>query len=330
MNDQKGAIAIVGSGSIGVAWAIVFAQAGHDVAIYDPDAARRTSARDEVRVRLEALNCFGLIEESMDAIMARIYWASALEKAVENATYVQECAPESLELKRTLFAEFERLTPTDAVLASSSSAITASAIADGLASRARCLVAHPGNPPYLLKVVELIPAPFTDLNATMRARDLLVRAGMAPVILRREIEGFLFNRLQGAVLREAYCLVRDGVATVDDIDLIMTEGLGPRWSIIGPFETADLNTRGGIEVHAARMGPAYARMGAERGQNDPWTAELVDEVARQRRKRLSLEEWEARVEWRDRQLMLLAKSSRADARAKSSSAPLNWPAPASS
>ena len=87
----------------------------------------------------------------------------------------------------------------------------------------------------------------------------------------------------------------------------MTEGLGPRWSIIGPFETVDLNTRGGIASHAQKMGPAYERMGAERGQHDPWTADLIEKVAAARRATLPLEQWEARVGWRDRTLMALMK-----------------------
>ena len=104
------------------------------------------------------------------------------------------------------------------------------------------------------------------------------------------------------MLREAYCLVRDGVADVDDIDRVVREGLGRRWAVIGPFETADLNTRGGIAEHARRLGPAYARMGAERGQDDPWTPELVEHVTAERRRLLPLDQWEERVAWRDRQL----------------------------
>ena len=119
------------------------------------------------------------------------------------------------------------------------------------------------------------------------------------------MEGFIFNRLQGALLREAYCLVRDGVASVDDVDEVVRSGLGRRWSIIGPFETADLNTRGGLESHAAKMGPAYERMGAERGQHDPWTPDLVAAATAQRRKLLELADWDDRVRWRDRQLMRL-------------------------
>ena len=119
----------------------------------------------------------------------------------------------------------------------------------------------------------------------------------------REVEGFVFNRLQGALLREAYCLVRDGVASVEFVDRVVREGLGRRWAHIGPFETADLNTRGGITAHADRMGPSYARMGAERGQHDSWTPELVARVEVERRAVLPAEAWEARVAWRDRALM---------------------------
>src|SRR5688500_6615019 len=111
---------------------------------------------------------------------------------------------------------------------------------------------------------------------------------MQPVLVRKEVEGFVFNRLQGALLREAYCLVRNGVASVEDIDRIVRDGLGLRWSVVGPFETADLNNRGGIEAHAEKMGPAYARMGAERGQHDPWTPDLVAKVAAARRRALPL------------------------------------------
>jgi 3-hydroxyacyl-CoA dehydrogenase len=192
-------------------------------------------------------------------------------------------------------------------LASSSSAIVPSRLAEGLDAvvAERILVGHPGNPPYLVPVVEVVPSPFTAEAITRRATDVYRAAGLRPVLVRREVEGFLFNRLQGALLREAYCLVRDGVASVEDIDEVVRSGLGLRWSVIGPFETVDLNTRGGIESHAAKMGPAYERMGAERGQCDPWTPELVADVTAQRRALLDLDDWDERVRWRDRQLVLL-------------------------
>jgi 3-hydroxyacyl-CoA dehydrogenase len=233
-----------------------------------------------------------------------------LVAAVIGAVHVQECAPERLELKQALFRDMDRFAPPDATLASSSSALQPSAIAGALPGRSRCLVAHPGNPPYLLRVIEVVPAPFTAEVSVTRAEALFRQADLAPVRLRKEVEGFVFNRLQGALLREAYCLVRDGVASVEDVDRIVRDGLGLRWSVVGPFESVDLNTRGGIASHAEKMGPAYARMGAERGQNDPWTPDLVHKVEEERRAVLPLDQWSGRVMWRDRMLMIRLAASR--------------------
>jgi L-gulonate 3-dehydrogenase len=303
-------IAIVGAGSIGVAWAIVFARAGHPVALHDPDPARLEATAAELDERLALLEQHRLLDEVPAALAARVTRHGELAGALAGAVHVQECAPERVELKRELFARLDALAEPDATLASSSSALTASRFAAELPGRARVLIAHPGNPPYLLPVVELVPAPFTAPETVARAEQLLAAAGMAPVLVREEVEGFLFNRLQGAVLREAYCLVRDGVASVEDVDRVMRDGLGRRWALIGPFETVDLNTRGGIASHAEKMGPAYARMGAERGQDDPWTPELVAEVAAQRRAHLPLDAWDERVAWRDEALMRMEQARR--------------------
>ena len=262
-------VAIIGAGSIGVAFALVFARAGLPVRVQDPDPARRAAVRGEVLARLHDLLSHDLLEEAPDLIAARVSVTADLAEAVDQAQHVQECAPERLPLKQALFAELDRLAPPSVVLASSSSFLPASAFAAELPGRGRCLVAHPGNPPYLIPVIEIVPAPFTEDDAAARAEVLFIQAGLSPVRLRREVEGFIFNRLQGALLREAYCLVRDGVASVEDVDRVVRDGLGRRWSHIGPFETADLNTRGGIAAHAEKMGPSYARMGAERGMQSP-------------------------------------------------------------
>lgn len=303
--------AVIGCGSIGVAFSIVFARAGHEVRLQDPDPERRAAAPNEIETRLAQLDAFGLLGEAPAAIMARVNVVAALEEAVAGAVLAQECAPERLELKQALFAELDRLSDRLAILATSSSAITASRIAEDLPGRARCLVAHPANPPYLIPVIEIVPAAFTEPAAADRAAAFYAGCGMAPARIRAEVEGFVYNRLQGALLREAYCLVRDGVADVEDIDRLVRDGLGLRWSVVGPFETADLNTRGGIASHAEKMGPAYARMGAERGQDDPWTPDLVAKIAAQRRETLPLERWEERVRWRDQALMALLAHRRA-------------------
>lgn len=304
-------IAIIGAGSIGVSWAVVFARAGHAVAVQDPDGGRLQAAATEVEQRLTTLADAGLIAEPPATVAARVRMHADLNDAVNGAVHIQECAPERLELKAALLAEIDALAAPEAVIASSSSAITIGDSARDVPGRARCLVVHPANPPHLLPVVELVPAPFTDPATTERTAELLRDAGMSPVHVRREVEGFVYNRLQGAVLREAYCLVRDGVISVEELDRVMREGLGRRWAVIGPFETVDLNTRGGIAEHAKKMGPAYARMGAERGQDDPWTEQLVAEVSAQRRALLPLSEWDARVAWRDAELIRQEQGRRA-------------------
>ncbi len=304
------AIAIVGAGSIGTAFAVVFAAARHRVSIQDPSAGQRDQVRSQVALVCADLQRCGLLQEQPEAVVERIEVCAHLERAAAGADYVQECAPEDLELKRELFAQLDAMTPPDAILASASSAMPASAFAASLCGASRCLVAHPGNPPFLLRVVEVVPAPFTAAETVARAVRLLESVGLSSVVLRREIKGFVFNRLQGALLREAYCLVRDGVVDVAAVDRIVRDGLGLRWSVVGPFETVDLNTRGGIASHARKLGPAYAEMGAERGQHDPWTDELVASVERQRRELLPLDQWEQRVRWRDRALMAVLAARR--------------------
>lgn len=304
---QGGPIAIVGGGRIGMAFAIVFARAGRSVRVFEADANRRADVLPVIRARLEDLRSFDLLDEAVDTVLARIAVPGSLAETLTGASYVQECASERLDIKQALFAELDRLAPAGVALASASSAITASAIAEGLPGRARVLVTHPGNPPYLIPVVEIVPAPFTDPQVAAEVSDLLRSVGLQPIAVRKEVEGFVFNRLQGAMLREAYCLVRDGVASVEDVDRIVRDGLGLRWSFIGPFETSDLNVEGGIAAHAARMGEAYRRMGVERGQNDPWTPDLVAKVNAERRRVLPLEKWGERVAWRDRRLMALIR-----------------------
>lgn len=305
--ESTAPVAVIGGGSIGVAFAIVFARSGRSVRLHEPDSGRRAAIPEVLHSRLADLASYGLIEDAPEQIIGRIQLTSDLKAALSGVCFVEECAPERLDLKQKLFAELDRLAPADAVLASASSAITASGFAESLPGRHRVLVTHPGNPPFLIPVVELVPAPFTDPKAVETAAAILKSAGMEPIHVRKEIEGFVFNRLQGALLREAYCLVRDGVVSVDEVDRVVRDGLGLRWSFIGPFETADLNTRGGIAAHAERLGPAYARMGAERGQNDPWTPDLVAKVTAERRALVPLENWEERVAWRDRKLMALIR-----------------------
>lgn len=305
-------VALVGCGSIGTAWAVTFARAGHEVRGFDPMPDARAALLGGVRQRLQGLVAFDLLDEDPDAVLARVSVHDSLAEAVQGAAYVQESGPEALDLKRELIGEIDALAPADAVIASSSSAITASRMAAGLAGEHRILVVHPGNPPYLMPVAEVVPSPATAPEVVHRAKELLASAGMTPVLVAKEVEGFVFNRLQGAVLREAYRLVRDGVASATDIDSVMTAGLGRRWSVIGPFATAHLNVRGGITQHAARMGESYRRMGAATGEGEGWSPELVAQVAAEMEHVLPVAEWEEWVRQRDESLMILERARRTD------------------
>jgi 3-hydroxyacyl-CoA dehydrogenase len=305
LSDPK--FSIIGSGSIGIGWAIVFARAGYKVKVFDVEAAALRNFEIQVKNRLELLDENKLLDDSPKKIIARIQTTLDLAEAVAGANYVQECGPEKLELKRELFAKLAALTNPDVILASSSSALRTSEFASDIASNVRCLVVHPGNPPYLISVAEVVPADFTSNESVDVCKKLLTKVGIIPIQVNNEPQGFVFNRLQGAILREAYCLVRDGVISPTDLDLIVTEGLGKRWSIVGPFATSALNVRGGIKAHVARMGKSYFEMGKERGQNDPWDQELVDRVAADIENKLPDAQWEKNTEKRDLALMKLSK-----------------------
>lgn len=298
-------IAIVGAGSIGIGWALHFASHGHEVRLFDVDQAQLASVDARIRERLLLLREHGLIDEGVDGIAARVSTHENLAEAVSGAGYIQECGPENVDFKHRLFLEIESSANIDAVIASSSSAIASSRFIEGMRHPERALVVHPGNPPYLLLVSELVPHPTTSAETLQFVQELLESTGMSAVVVHGEPEGFVFNRLQGAVLREAYCLVRDGVITPRELDEIMIRGLGKRWSLIGAFGTSALNVKGGITAHAARMGASYYRMGQERGQDDPWDESLVAKVADDVSKKFSPEEWEEDVMKRDIALMRL-------------------------
>jgi len=170
-------VAIVGGGSIGVTFCIVFARAGFNVRLYDPADERRRAVEPEVRARLHDLGEFDLLDASAESVLARTVVLDNLADAVRGAVLVQECAPERVDLKRELFMQIDENTPADAVLASSSSALPVSSFADALPGRARCLVAHPGNPAYLITVIEIVAAPFTSGETVARVNALYEEAG---------------------------------------------------------------------------------------------------------------------------------------------------------
>jgi L-gulonate 3-dehydrogenase len=227
-----------------------------------------------------------------------------LADALRNAEHVQENGPERVDAKQALFAELDRIASPDTVLASSTSGIPASAFTEGLAGRARCLVAHPVNPPYLIPLVELCPAPWTDAAVVARTRELMTRAGQVPATVNKEMDGFALNRLQGALLAEAFRLIADDVISPADVDALVKHGLGLRWSFMGPLETIDLNAPGGLADYCERYGPLYAMLQKQMTPRE-WDQALIDRLQAARRAELPANMQPVRQEWRDRRLMAL-------------------------
>jgi len=303
-------IAIVGAGLIGRAWALVFARAGHPVKIWDGEAAAIPKALGLIEIALGELREFGLIAEEPKAVRARVQAATTLADALKDVDYVQENTSERVEVKRQVYADMDAIAKPDCILASSTSTIPTSAFSEQLKGRHRCLVAHPVNPPHLVPVVELSPAPWTAPEVVRRTLDLQAKVGQVPIVVKKEVRGFVLNRLQAAVLNEAWRLVKDDYVSVDDLDKCLKDGLGLRWSFMGPFETIDLNAPGGVSDYAARYGNAlYETM--KDVQCEPWDAKLIARVDAERRKVMPQSQHGAREAWRDRRLMALIAHKRA-------------------
>lgn len=303
-SSKKARVAIVGAGLIGSSWAVVFARAGHEVVLHDANPDALNAALSEVDHALSGLERAHLIGESPRLVASRIRTASDLESAVRDADYVQENVSEDVQVKRKVYAELDALAPVSAVLASSTSGIPASAWSESLPNRSRCLVAHPVNPPHLVPLVELSGAPWTGPDAIERTRQLMLAVGQRPIIVRTEIEGFILNRLQGALLREAFDLFRGGYASSADIDTAVRDGLSLRWSFMGPFETIDLNAPKGIADYCERYGAMYFEM-TQGGPSQPWDNETVKRIEAERRQQLPERDLQRRRHWRDAKLMQL-------------------------
>jgi 3-hydroxyacyl-CoA dehydrogenase len=296
MTDQR-PVAIVGAGLVGSGWALVFARAGYPVAVYDPSPEVRARVLPWARQSLAELEGAGLVDAHED-VLARITLHDTLQGAMAGAFYVQESVYETVAAKTEACHAIDAVMPADAVVGSSSSGIPASKFTEGCANRDRFLIAHPVNPPHLVPVVELVPAPWTAPEVVGLVADLMQRVKQVPVRLTREIDGFVLNRLQGVLLNEAWALYEEGIASLADIDATIAHGLGLRWSFMGPFETIDLNAPGGIEDYAARLRGLYAGM-VRTPPPGPWPDAVVAKATAERRAALSVDDLAERRAWRD-------------------------------
>ncbi|MGW7491712.1 3-hydroxyacyl-CoA dehydrogenase NAD-binding domain-containing protein [Streptomyces sp. NPDC054786] len=279
MSHPHPTVAVIGAGTIGLSWAALFAGHGLNVRVTDPrpdlaeavDAALAEAAPQLARQGLDTAGLAG-----------RVQLAGEVTEAVRHADVVQENGPENTAFKRELFATLVREAPSHALLLSSSSAIPSTAFTDRLDDAGRILIGHPFNPPHLVPLVEVVPGRRTSEDSVTRAVAFYRSVGRVPVVERKELPGFVGNRLQNALSREAIHLVEQGVVSPSELDAIMVNSLGLRWSTVGPFLGAHLGGGpGGYRHMAEHIGPSMQQMWDSLGrpeQNPEQTERLIRAV----------------------------------------------------
>ena len=299
-------IGVIGGGLIGASWAAIFSKSGFNVFVYDPFPdvfdtykSRVTSFLEELKSIDETIN----VEESLNRINANV----TIEDLCSNVEYIQESAPEILSVKQELFAKLDNLAPEEVVIGSSSSAMPISSITQNLKGQHRCIITHPANPPHLIPCVEICPGENTSNRTIEKTKEIFTASGASIVNVKKEIDGFILNRLQGALLNEAMRLYSDGYASSDEIDATIRDGLGLRWAFMGPFETIDLNAPGGIKDYISRYGPIFVEMAKNQTKIPDWSEEAGKKLELERRKILGHEELEDRAKKRNQLLKTLRK-----------------------
>ncbi len=285
-------IAVIGAGLMGHGIALTFARAGQNVRITDPFEDARATVIQRIA---DSLKVLGETDEGIPAILNRIEIASTTEAAVKDAAFVFEAAPEKLPLKQKIFAEIEDHAPDGCILASNTSVMPITQIMGALRLKARALGTHWWNPPHMIPLVEVVSTEWTDDAVADQMMDLLGHAGKTPVRVKKDVPGFIGNRLQHALWREAISLVENDICDAEAVDTVIKASFGRRLAVLGPLENADLvGTDLTLDIHEnvlfdleSRQAPspylaklvAEGRLGmkANKGFRD-WTEEEANQV----------------------------------------------------
>jgi carnitine 3-dehydrogenase len=270
---MKHRVAIIGSGAIGASWSALFAARGFDVCATDP----RPDFEDDLRLSIdrywESLDRQGLVVDG--ASPGTVTTATSASEACEGATFVQENAPERLDLKLALYEELDAATEPSVVIASSSSGLMPTDLQKGCLNHPeRVLIGHPFNPPHLVPLVEVVGGQATSPEAIATAMEMYASIGKSPIHIRAELPGHVTNRLQAALWREAYWLVEQGVVSVAEVDQAISSGPGLRWALLGPFATQHVSGGpGGLSHILEHLGPPMVAWW-ETFESAKWTPEL--------------------------------------------------------
>jgi 3-hydroxyacyl-CoA dehydrogenase len=302
-------ITCVGAGTIGHSWALLFAWRGFKVYLYDVDGVILRKAIDRIKSNLEVLAKHNVIKyDDINSILDRIEITTDLRLASMEATYIQESVPEDLQLKIKVFKDIEDHAPKEAIIASSTSSIPISNIQPYLKYPERTIVVHPINPPHLIPLVEVVPGIKTSTETIKRTVDMMKSLGRVPVVLKKEVRGFVTNRLSAALFHEMVWLVVNDIISAEDVDKIISEGLGIRWALMGQLEIwhiggGDEGIRGFISKFSRMVDDVYADL----DKSSPYIAlpevneKLINAVEK------AFPNIRDRVRWRDEMLIRLLK-----------------------
>jgi len=308
-------IVCAGAGIIGRSWALAFAGHGFEVCLYDTDAQALDFAINAIEPALTDLESAGMVADA-GAAFKLIHTSVDLAQAIEGAEYLQESLPEDLSIKRQLYVEVDAIVASTGnsrlVCGSSVSGLPASGFMGGLGISSRCLVAHPTNPPHLTPLTELFATEWTSSGALDYCRELLEEIGQVPVLIKKEILGYVLNRLQSAVIGESLHLVAEDVISPEDLEKVMRFGLGPRWALMGPFMTGHLNAQGGYLDYMTKFEHSYRADMADLKVNYPWTMATIRQVHQALSQEVPVEKVLEGQQWRDRRLMAWRKSADSD------------------
>ena len=315
MSDKKassrGKVGIIGSGLIGRSWSMLFAAAGYKAVLYDIEKSQLDEAMLVIQHQLVDLEKQGLLRGNLKASdqLKLINTTDDMAIVVENAFFVQECVPENVELKKKVFAKLCELSSDDStILSSSTSCILPSKIFTDLPRVSQCIVSHPCNPPYFCPLTEIIPHPDTNKIVTAKTKEVMKEIGQSPVMINREVDGFGLNRMQYAVIGEAWRLVANGIMSVEDVDKIFTDGLGMRYAFIGPFQTIHLNAEG-TDDYMKKYSESIRRVSSTFGEIPTFDGEALKKINGDLSKSVAsnAEELNERRHWRDKRLIALSK-----------------------